>query len=181
MDDFYTVLELSHRQRDPYLDPAEVRKAYHRALLLHHPDKSEPRQGQDEASAKQTRNGQDCFSIDQITNAYETLKDAAKRLEYDRNLSLLKRQRIGSGTSSETRFFSGLDTVDLDDLDFDESSQTWRKPCRCGHHEGFLITENDLESAASQGELVIGCRGCSLWLRVLFRVAPEEGSHDNAP
>jgi diphthamide biosynthesis protein 4 len=36
------------------------------------------------------------------------------------------------------------------------------------------VREEDLEDAGEEGEVVVGCRGCSLWLRVLFGVVEEE-------
>jgi diphthamide biosynthesis protein 4 len=67
-------------------------------------------------------------------------------------------------------FRTGLDTVDLDDLIFDEGKELWTRGCRCGDDAGFVVTEAELELNAEDGELIIGCRGCSLWLRVLFGV-----------
>lgn len=67
-------------------------------------------------------------------------------------------------------YFSGLDTIDLDDLAYDEVSESWWRSCRCGQERGFIITEHDLEQETQTGELVTGCKGCSLWLKVLFHV-----------
>ncbi|GAM85205.1 hypothetical protein ANO11243_032090 [Dothideomycetidae sp. 11243] len=171
MNDYYSVLGLSERRADAKLDLADVRKAYHRALLQHHPDKLS---GGHRQEARPKAVGER-FSIDQITNAFDTLKDPSAKSDYDRKLALVQRSTLsGNGDQEDARFFSGLDTVDLDDLDFDDSTQTWRRSCRCGHEEGFVVTEDDLESAASVGELVIGCRGCSLWLKILFQAAPVE-------
>jgi hypothetical protein len=49
----------------------------------------------------------------------------------------------------------------------------WYRGCRCGDERGFMVTEMDLEKEAEHGEVVIGCRGCSLWMKILF--AMEEG------
>ena len=68
----------------------------------------------------------------------------------------------------------GLETVDLDDLTFDEAQAVWYRACRCGHERGFVITEGELDADAEIGEVVTGCRGCSLWLNVTF-VATEDG------
>jgi diphthamide biosynthesis protein 4 len=64
--------------------------------------------------------------------------------------------------------------VDLDDLVYDEAEVTWHRSCRCGDDRGFLIRETDLEEASDIGELHVGCKGCSLWLRVLFGVVEED-------
>jgi len=37
-----------------------------------------------------------------------------------------------------------------------------------------LIRETDLEEAADDGELNVGCNGCSLWLKVLFGIIEED-------
>lgn len=65
--------------------------------------------------------------------------------------------------------------VDLEDLGCDESGEeiVWFRECRCGDERGFLVSEDELEKEVEHGEIVVGCRGCSLWLKVLF--AAEEG------
>ncbi|RMZ19475.1 hypothetical protein D0859_16531 [Hortaea werneckii] len=65
---------------------------------------------------------------------------------------------------------TGLETVDLDTLDFQDDSETWTRSCRCGDPKGFIVSELELEKHIDEGELTVGCRGCSLWLRVLFSV-----------
>lgn len=35
---------------------------------------------------------------------------------------------------------------------------------------GYVVTEDELEKNLEDRELIVGCRGCSLWLRVLFSV-----------
>jgi len=51
----------------------------------------------------------------------------------------------------------------------------WTRACRCGADKGFRILEEELEDAESRGEkeVLVGCEGCSLWVRVGFEV--EEG------
>jgi len=51
----------------------------------------------------------------------------------------------------------------------------WTRACRCGADRGFRILEEELEDAESRGEkeVLVGCEGCSLWVRVGFEV--EEG------
>ncbi|KAF2156887.1 hypothetical protein K461DRAFT_6574 [Myriangium duriaei CBS 260.36] len=174
MEDYYTVLDLTQRRADGTLTVADVRKAYHRALLLHHPDKSKESiyHGHQDSGGREIHG--DRFTVDQITEAFNVLKDPSKRSEYDRNLALLRRSHLTAGGQADTKFFSGLDIVDLDDLQFDDNTQTWRRACRCGHEEGFFVTEDDLDANASHGELVTGCRGCSLWLKILFQLAPAD-------
>ena len=49
------------------------------------------------------------------------------------------------------------------------------RACRCGADKGFMILEEELEDAEGRGEkeVLVGCEGCSLWVRVGFDV--EEG------
>jgi len=170
--DHYEVLGISHR-RDEHLSRSELRKAYHKTLLQHHPDKS--RRPADQSDTKENAipagiKSQWRPTVDQISTAFITLGDPKARVEYDRQLAHKPTSDQVSGGGQQTRFFSGLDTVDLDELDFDAATNCWRRSCRCGHSEGFVVTEPDLEQVVASGELLTGCRGCSLWLRVLFEV-----------
>ncbi|KAF2785728.1 hypothetical protein K505DRAFT_330823 [Melanomma pulvis-pyrius CBS 109.77] len=56
-----------------------------------------------------------------------------------------------------------------------EEKAEWRRPCRCGSEMGFRILERELDEAERRGlkEVVVGCWGCSLSVRVAFDV--EEG------
>lgn len=57
----------------------------------------------------------------------------------------------------------------------EEEQMTWTRKCRCGDEQGFRILERELEEAERRGEreVLVGCEGCSLWVRVGFDV--EEG------
>jgi diphthamide biosynthesis protein 4 len=158
--DYYSILNLSPKRHDPSLNPAEIKTAYKRALLTHHPDKKS-------SSKSQSTSGP---SVDDIALAYQILSSLDLKAEYD--LSLLTTSQA-SNTAPHKVYHTGLDTVDLDDLAFSDTSGTWVRSCRCGDKGGFEITEAELESNAEDSELITGCRGCSLWLRVLF--SAEEG------
>lgn len=95
-------------------------------------------------------------------------------------------------------FGTGLEMVDLDDMEMivegegegqsDEEGggggeSVWMRGCRCGDARGFVVREAELEAAAAEaeagsdmrtpvgeGEVVVGCSGCSLWIRVVFAV-----------
>lgn len=149
--DYYTILSLATRKHDPSLSPNEVKAAYKRALLQHHPDKSTA-----------PKNVSSNITIDSIALAYKILSSPALKTEYDLAL------QSSRPTEDDKVFRTGLDTVDLDDLNFDEGKEVWTRGCRCGDDGGFVVTEAELEGNAEDGELIIGCRGCSLWLRVLF-------------
>lgn len=65
-------------------------------------------------------------------------------------------------------------------------------PCRCGYPLGFVVTDQELADAAAEhddedggghdSELVdvaVGCRGCSLWIRVTFAAAIDDDDGDD--
>jgi curved DNA-binding protein CbpA len=174
---YYTTLSLSARKYDPTLTPAEVKAAYKRALLQHHPDK---KASSSSTPPSQSKNN---ITVDAIALAYKILSSPALKAEYDLHLQQTSRSRNNNNTSNpdseddeeaDEIFRTGLETVDLDDLEFVEDSkadwETWTRSCRCGDDGGFVVTERELEANAEDGEVIVGCRGCSLWLRVLFGV-----------
>ncbi|KAL6716457.1 Diphthamide biosynthesis protein 4 [Lecanora helva] len=151
-DDHYEVLGL--RSKNEALDEKAVKAAYRRMLLLHHPDKSGP-------TSKPKP------SIDQITIAYKTLIDPQARSEYDRSQAL---RRLAATARTQTHH-SSCDGVDLDDLVYDETRSVWYRSCRCGRERAYVVTEEELEANTEYGEVITGCGGCSLWLRVTFAIA----------
>ncbi|KAI1859745.1 hypothetical protein JX265_010194 [Neoarthrinium moseri] len=69
---------------------------------------------------------------------------------------------------------SGTETVDLDDMRWDGRAQVYHRTCgRCGTKRGYCFRELDLEEVGEEGELMVQCIGCSLWLRVLFAEAED--------
>jgi diphthamide biosynthesis protein 4 len=163
MPDHYEVLGLQARRYATDLSPQEVKQAYKRALLQHHPDK-----GSTLKSDHIHRDGDSIVTVDDVTNAYKVLSDSGLRLQYDKDIlqEQSKREDFAGGRVHRT----GLETVDLDALEFDAQSDIWSRSCRCGDVRGYIVTEPELEKNADAGELTVGCRGCSLWLRVLFSV-----------
>lgn len=151
----YKILELSSTWAQ--VTDHDVKLAYRRALLLHHPDRS------NSTKASQP-------TIDQITLAYKTLLNPSTRFEYDRALAA----KAHSGDITSQVSHPGLEYVDLDDLVYDEGQKVWYRSCRCGKERAYVIAEEELEESAEHGELLIGCQGCSLWLRVMFAVAEDE-------
>lgn len=141
----------------------DIKSAYRRALLRHHPDKSGHVCGA-AANAPGSK-----YSVDQLLQAYKILIDPTSRLLYDQSL-----RTAPVSTFDAEKSHSGLESVDLDDLEFDKAQTVWYYGCRCGNERGFMITERELEEDAETGEVVTGCRGCSLWLRVTFAVAEDE-------
>ncbi|KAI1368553.1 hypothetical protein F5Y08DRAFT_295180 [Xylaria arbuscula] len=126
------------------------------------------------------------YTIDQIQHAYSVLSDAGQRREYDRQLLLVTSTSSSSPSSHSfsisteqkhsvsTRFHTGVETVDLDDLGFDERTGVYFGSCRCGNERGFQFTERQLEEYEEDLVLMVQCLDCSLWMRVLFDAVDEE-------
>ncbi|KAL9095623.1 MAG: hypothetical protein Q9165_002055 [Trypethelium subeluteriae] len=169
----YTSLGLSASEHTQY-DAQSIKLAYRKALLLHHPDKTSqtPPHNSSDFSPPKTS----VPTIDDISFAYQVLSNPRTRTEYDRQLLLQSRTTTRRKEDDAEAFHSGLDTVDLDDLAYDEEEGVWTRECRCGQERGFVVTEVELEREVESGEVCVGCRGCSLWLRVVFAVdAGQEG------
>lgn len=158
--DFYRVLGLCEKRNGRAITAAELKQAYKRALLAHHPDKR---------PSSLAPSSHVSTSIDSITQAFKTLSDPELRAEYDRDQRMQVNEddeRKDQGNTLRT----GMETLDLEDFNFEDSSEAWTRPCRCGSDPAFVITEDELEKNVDFGELVVGCKGCSLWLKVLFSV-----------
>lgn len=152
----YEILSLTPSMLDAAgSDPALIKRAYRRALLQNHPDKT-------------TQQSQPSYSIDQISAAFSVLSSPKQRDEYDTSLKLAKTE-----DDEFARFQTGVENVDLDDLEFDEEQERWFRSCRCGNERGYTFQEGDLEEAGDDGLLMVGCQDCSLWLRVHFAVVEE--------
>ncbi|ROT37450.1 hypothetical protein SODALDRAFT_325052 [Sodiomyces alkalinus F11] len=187
---YYEVLDISPALlSDQAHQPAQlVKRAYHRALLRHHPDKAKSETAnRTPPSAHLTGSnsrGSPEFTIDQITVAYKTLSDPKSRAAYDLSLYAASASarahgpfghegRHHQGGAGVTSFQTGVENVDLDDLPFDEAQDCWYRGCRCGNDRGFVFAETDLEDAGAAGELLVGCRDCSLWMKVHFAIMDE--------
>lgn len=169
--DILGVTSASLADQDAATQAQVLKRAYHRALLKHHPDKSaaRPTPPPGEAGRAEGRG----FSVDEVSEAFAVLSDAGRRADYDAALRLAASE---DGQGRLPRFQTGIENVDLDDLAYDEASETWSRGCRCGNEHGYSVGEADLEEAADYGELMVGCADCSLWLRVHFAVM--EAEHD---
>lgn len=163
----YEVLGLPNPISRRHISTQDIKLAYRRALLQHHPDKQTNPKPSDTDIAPSSVVGREAYTVDEISLAYKVLSDATDRAEYDRNLCLKHQtpQKQGANTSPQT----GLEMVDLSDLDFNDTIGIWCRGCRCGDQMGYTVTEKDLENGAEHGEVDIGCHGCSLWLRVLYQ------------
>lgn len=167
-NDYYTVLGLSApRRAGDQLTNDSLRTAYRRALLTNHPDKVAGQQ----AAQKGTEAGEFAFTVDQIAQAYETLSDPVSRSKYDQGLLKNKARLVAKDTSGSG---AGLETLDLEDLDYNDSTQTWSKKCRCGGT--YLVCEQELGEAASEGEVIASCYGCSLCIRITFGMVDQDNA-----
>lgn len=168
----YDVLQLPRHGDWPRLSKEDIRAAYRGALLLHHPDKARQRKAAKPLNGSYTP----AYSIDEIVLAYEVLVDPKRRAEYDAaldrgdtSLGWMKEEKDSGGKGSHI----GVEVYDLEDLNYDEDKSIWIKSCRCGDEQGYILTESDLDNESSHGEIYVGCRGCSLFVMVLFAV--DEG------
>ncbi len=157
-----------------------IKRAYRRALLSHHPDKTNSNKSHTTTTSTNHISSQTVapkFTIDQISTAYAILSNPTQRASYD--LTLLSFSSLSHSLSPSSRlqsqFQTGIETVDLDDLAYEELTEgdqegfaQWYRSCRCGNPRGYRVSEDDLEEAADLGELMVGCVDCSLWLRVQF-------------
>jgi diphthamide biosynthesis protein 4 len=178
---------------------AELRRAYKLALLAAHPDKaSAVAAATTNATAKKT---QPAYTVDDVKEAYTTLANATTKSSYDD--WFLKQGGGGGGVAPtrgnknrqwgsegetpllSSDFILGLELLDLGDFEEagdsgqqqqgQQQQMTWTRSCRCGADKGFTILEEELEDAESRGEkeVLVGCSGCSLWVRVGFEVEVE--------
>lgn len=142
---YYEILGVS---KEEATSPEALKKAYHRALLRAHPDK------------KHSEEYEGSLSVEVIRHAYEVLSDEKKRRDYE-----VKRAKTDAISVSEV--------VDLEDLDTDETNPMnirWTRACRCGHDQGYSVSEDDLEANGNAEEIYMQCIGCSIWIKVLYSI-----------
>lgn len=167
----YEVLGLTPSILDDQHDPSTlIKRAYHRALLRNHPDKAS--QGHLNSASTSTTTSlymPSRYTIDQIAQALAVLSSPSQRAAYDTTLHVSR-----SADADAVRFQTGVVSVDLDDLDYDETKECWYRGCRCGNDRAYSFREEDLLEAGDDGELMVGCEGCSLWLRVHFAMVDDE-------
>lgn len=122
---YYEILAL--QQDEASLSPEQVKKAYRKALLSHHPDKTTNKSGATTEPSSRCHT----VTVDEIALAYKTLSEPSLKAEYDRWLAS-NRPTNGSNKADDRIHHTGLETVDLDDLAFEEQTQSWTRSCRCG-------------------------------------------------
>ena len=169
---YYDILQVPRSATG--IDLIALKSAYRRLLLEHHPDKIHATSEAPKSSSEEPHAN---YSIDLITQAYQTLSDVNKKKAYDQQLeNVLKTLEEGSKARQSAVF----GVFDLEELDFDGMS-TWSRSCRCGLKEGYIVTEEDLEEESQLGEVYVGCHGCSLSIKVLFGMVDTEDADEDLP
>jgi len=166
---YYTVLGLPTPTSSHSASGAQIKVAFRRTLLQHHPDKVPAVSAQPAAQHNQRpHSAQFPHDIDTICLARDTLLDPARRQSYDH--TLLQNIRTRTGTNTANLHPTELETLDLDDMAYDEERSSWSRVCRCGNSKACEVTEEDLNIASEEGgkEVLVGCGGCSLFVRVVF-------------
>ncbi|XP_072033713.1 dnaJ homolog subfamily C member 24-like [Amphiura filiformis] len=138
--DLYAILGVH-----PNATQEEIKKCYQKKILQYHPDKIDPH-----SSADVKQHAMTIYSV--IDKAWQVLSNPTTKKEYD---SRVKEEKLNATLPV-------YDTVPLDDLDWDEESDCYCYPCRCGGE--YAITEADVDE---QIELVC-CDTCTLGLRVIY-------------
>lgn len=165
----YDILQLARDGANGNNFPKdELKAAYRRALLAHHPDKIPSFSLEPSSGSRIQTPPTPKYSIDEIVSAYEVLSDSAKRTAYDEAL-----KRDEKDPQSQNGTHVGVEMYDLEDLTYDEDKDIWSKECRCGDEHGYILTVPDLEKESQYGEVYVGCRGCSLFIKVLFAMEED--------
>ncbi|KAH6900880.1 hypothetical protein BKA70DRAFT_1115267, partial [Coprinopsis sp. MPI-PUGE-AT-0042] len=136
---YYDVLCVS-----PEVSLPELKAAYHRALLQHHPDKQHQQQ-----TANRRATSQDSVEIALIKEAFAVLSSAEDREKHDAEL-----KRRGYAHAPRP-----AQVISLEDWAHDESGSEeegpWMYHCRCGGL--YWLTMDMME----RDEHLIGCNCCS--------------------
>jgi diphthamide biosynthesis protein 4 len=161
---YYEILQLPNNGKPIGYD--KLKSAYRRALLLHHPDKKFPASPRaSNASSHALSHSHDCYSVDQISEAFKILSSTDDKADYDRRLA---RDTRRLNTLPNGSHHLGVDTYDLEELAHNDENSTWSYHCRCGDESAYIVTEPDLERESEHGEIFVACKGCSLSIRILF-------------
>jgi len=174
----YEVLGIPSLSSCETLTQKEITSAYRRTLLHHHPDKANTSAVAEQSLSKDIPAAAK-YSVDTICLARNILTSPSQRREYNRKL-LNDKVLFEDNASAEQEYAFlhpiAVDALDLDEMVYSDHTQTWTRPCRCGNTQAFEVSEQDLmeESTGEIGELVVGCGGCSLHVRIVFRAAEEE-------
>ncbi|KAK7470225.1 hypothetical protein VKT23_001659 [Stygiomarasmius scandens] len=191
--DFYQILSIS-----PASSFSQIKSAYHRALLQHHPDKSHQYHGVDGRTQtygngigamidaepeRNVANGNNSpiLSISTIKQAYLVLSDPALRAEHDATRARNQPFRPLENHATGPRPAQLIDLSDFTEVpvarpcsngsfsdDRNKDGFEYTHPCRCGGM--YKITEAQME----RGEHLVGCESCSEVVWVSFEVAEDD-------
>ncbi len=194
----YTILNLAPPPTRPP-SPRTLKRAYHTALLRHHPDKKtnsiKIKNSIINDNSTTTANDKDkdgtitttkplldhspTYSIDSITTAYQIISSPALRNQLNRSV-LLSPSTNQPGKPGQPALVGGdaAEQIDLDDMNYGDSTgdAVWFRGCRCGTERAYELTEEDLEMAIEEGtgggrsQVLVACQDCSLWICVGFGV-----------
>ena len=150
----------------PSASSAEVKAAYHRALLLHHPDKAFANGRQNGILHEASILEDDRPSVSLIRDAYITLSNAASRATYDATVRSSPKNSSFSTTQRPAEVVS-LEEFKVVDPEDGKQSDSWSHPCRCG--STYRISEEQMNNDVH----LIGCQGCSEAVWVGYEVIDE--------
>ncbi|KAH9843740.1 DnaJ domain-containing protein, partial [Rhodofomes roseus] len=148
--DYYAILSVS-----PTASSAEIKQAYHQALLIYHPDKQHSQRG---TSTSDHSSGVD---IALLQRAYQVLASPADRVVYDVS-------RTEANTKGGPRPAQVVSLEEFEEGEDGAERVVWTYACRCGG--GYIVTEEVLED----GQHLIGCNSCSEVVWVGYEVAEDE-------
>ena len=116
----------------------DLKNAYKRQLLLHHPDKK--------STTSVYRDDNDMFL--KVQKAWKLVGSVEEREKYDRTLNVGQSHSIA-------------DCVGVDEFAVSDDGQVLKKACRCGDY--YEITREDLLA----GYNTVQCNSCSLYITLL--------------
>ncbi|KAH9849192.1 hypothetical protein C2E23DRAFT_888381 [Lenzites betulinus] len=128
--DYYALLSVS-----PTAPAADIKAAYHRALLASHPDKRD-------------RPGSQSADIGLLKQAFNTLYTPSLRKEYDA-------LRFASNKPGGPRPAQVISLEEFEESEGASETSRWVYPCRCGGQ--YVVTEETLDA----GQHLVGCASCS--------------------
>ncbi|TDL27978.1 DnaJ-domain-containing protein, partial [Rickenella mellea] len=142
---YYSILQVA-----PSATSAEIKAAYHRVLLLWHPDKRSPGCKEDAI-----------VDIDLLKEAYRTLVDSDLRKTHDARIRL---QHPGPTSSSFGP--RPAQVISLDEFTETDGGISTHS-CRCGGC--YSISEDDME----RGQHLVACESCSEVVWVGYEIAED--------
>jgi DnaJ family protein C protein 9 len=168
-------------QCEPTANKAQLRKAYYRAALVHHPDKQQPNNG---AGADNDKNS---LKFQAVSLAYQILQDADARTDYDESGHIPSdapddddTAAAKQGTEAWKQYFDQIfGKVTTSDIDAFSSKY------KCSDEERRDVLK---EFKARRGNLVKMLdfvmlsepRDCLRWVEDYIRPAVEEGEMDDS-